>query len=99
MDGVYILSGLIYSYGAGESDVWLIKIETEEDEIFNIEINGGFRASAVIKNTGSETLTDVNWSIVLEGGLILSGGHSKGVISEFTPGATKTNTTDDFVWY
>ena len=55
-----------------------------------IEIRGGFRVSVVITNTGSETLTDVNWSIDLEGGLILAGEHTDGVISELAPGATKT---------
>jgi len=32
----------------------------------------------------------VNWSIELEGGFILIGGSSEGVISELAPGATET---------
>jgi hypothetical protein len=90
MDGGYILSGLTYSYGAGESDVWLIKIEPEEDEIFNMVIKGGFRVSSDIENYGGTVAYDVPWSIDLNGGLILAGEHSEGVISELAPGATKT---------
>ena len=60
MDGGYILSELTYSYGTGESNVWLIKVEPETDQIFNIAINGSFRISVVVTNTGYKTLIDVN---------------------------------------
>ena len=56
----------------------------------DIVIKGGFRASAIITNTGTETITDFPWSIDLEGGLILVGSHSEGVIDELAPGATTT---------
>jgi len=62
-------------------------------EIPSLEIEsiaGGFRVSAVIKNNGTGTAIDVNWSIDLESGLILVGDHSEGVISELAPGATTT---------
>ena len=59
-------------------------------EIVIDSIEGGFRSSAVIKNNGTATATDINWSIDLEGGLILAGEHTHGVIAELASGASKT---------
>jgi len=59
-------------------------------EIVIDSIEGGFRSSAVIKNNGTATANDVNWSIDLEGGLILAGDHTEGVLDELVPGATTT---------
>ena len=53
-------------------------------------INGGFRVSVDIINNGTATASDIGWSIDLEGGLILAGGHSEGVIDELPPGETTT---------
>ena len=53
-------------------------------------INGGFRSSAVIINNGTATANDVNWSIDLEGGLIIAGSHTEGIIDELASGASKT---------
>ena len=90
MDGGYILSGLTYSYGAGESDAWLIKLAPDYTGLISIEIHGGFRVSAVVTNTGGDTLTDLDWAIGFDGGLILAGEHSEGLIDELGPGASKT---------
>ena len=47
-----------------------------------IEIkNGiGFGVTMVVRNTGEENLTDVNWSLSLSGGIILLGRENNGVI-------------------
>jgi len=87
-DGGYIITGFTDSYGAGDGDFWLVKLSSDENII--IEIHGGFRLSAAITNTGSEALADVPWSIDLDGGLILVGDHSEGVISDLGPGAATT---------
>ena len=55
-----------------------------------LDITGGFRASSEIKNNGTGVATNVNWSIDLEGGFILIGGHSDGTISELAPGESET---------
>lgn len=59
-------------------------------EVVIDKINGGFRASAEIKNNGTGYVTDVDWYIDLEGGLILAGGYSNGTISELGAGESET---------
>lgn len=54
------------------------------------EIIGGFGVSAVIENTGTGDATNVQWSLDLEGGLILVGGHNNGTISTLTAGTSET---------
>jgi outer membrane protein assembly factor BamB len=81
---VYIgsLDGKVYCFGdqGGEEDI-------------EIEIHGGFRVSATITNTGTSTLTDVEWSIDLTGGwIILQGQHTEDVIPELAPDESKTIT-------
>jgi hypothetical protein len=82
-DSGYIITGWTNYYGAGETDVWLVKVakECSGNPIVVVDIiNGGFRVSADIKNIGNASAFDVEWSIVLEGGLVFLGSHSEGVI-------------------
>jgi len=53
----------------------------EEPELEIGEISGGFGVSAVIKNIGNGEATDVNWSINLDGGLIILGKETTGTIA------------------
>jgi len=73
----------IYYDDLSIQDVKLTVVEIEK-------IKGGFRVSADITNNGTAIATDIDWSIDLEGGLILAGEHSEGVIDELAPGGTKT---------
>jgi hypothetical protein len=89
-DGGYIISGLTYSYGSGESDVWLVKLAPYSGENIDIEIHGGFRVSADIVNSGVSTAKNVGWSIKLDGGLIIFGKEKEGTISELKPNIKET---------
>jgi len=67
-----------------------VNVTNTMSDVIVDEILGGFRVSARIKNNGTSSAYDVNWSIELEGGFIIIGGSSEGVISELVPGETKT---------
>jgi hypothetical protein len=82
-DGGYIVAGYTNSFGAGENDVWLIKVGSFEDNNIELSIKGGFGVSAVVRNNGTAHVTDLTWSIDVTGGIILlSGSHTEGVIAE-----------------
>ena len=65
------------------------------DEIADIKINvtsAGFGVSANIKNYGTASAKQVDWSIDIEPsiGLILSGSHTANIIDEIPAGGSKT---------
>lgn len=51
-----------------------------------LEIRGDFGVSAVIKNTGEEDLSNIEWSITLKKGLVLFGREKTGVIENLPAG-------------
>ena len=53
-------------------------------------ISGGIGVSAEIKNVGTADANNVQWSIDLEGGLVIIGGHADGTISTLAAGASQT---------
>jgi hypothetical protein len=68
---------------------------TNETAIYEeppIEITpaGGFGSSAVIKNVGNMTFTNVNWSITLNGSMMFFGQTKSGVIDTLAPGESIT---------
>lgn len=79
-------------------------IEGEKSVTFTIEypleitVKGGVGVSATIKNTGTTEITDVEWSIALEGGFLLKGNYSSGTILQIPAGgeATKKNSVLGF---
>jgi hypothetical protein len=93
-DDGYVIVGKTKSYGNGGEDVWLLKLNSEGYVEIEIDINGGFRSSANIKNIGTATAYDVEWSIDLVGGWILIGEHTEDIIDILNPGQSKKVSQD-----
>jgi C1A family cysteine protease len=55
-------------------------------------IKGGIGVSAIIKNSGTTTLTNVSWSILCNGSFIFKGKLTNGTIQSIAPGESKTVT-------
>jgi len=79
-------------------------VEDEKNETFTIQhpapdlsitIKGGIGITAEIKNTGTTNLTDISWTIDLDGSLIFIGKTKSGTIASL--GAGETATVKDFV--
>jgi len=75
--------------------------ETDKTSNFTIQfpiqitIKGGLGVKATIKNTGTVNLTNISWSINLNGGIILVGKSKPGTIASLAVGAQTT--VKDFV--
>ena len=76
-------------------------IETEKNATFTnaapitITIKGGLGVSATIKNTGTTPLTNISWTITLDGKLIFLGKTQTDIIPTLAAGASET--VKDFV--
>ncbi|HWR62932.1 MAG TPA: choice-of-anchor J domain-containing protein [Candidatus Thermoplasmatota archaeon] len=72
--------------------------ETEKSSTFTIQhalpveitIKGGFGVSATIKNVGTTDLTNVDWTITLDGSLIFVGKTKSGTIASLAAGESVT---------
>ena len=63
-------------------------------------IHGGlFKIKATVKNEGISEANDVNWEINIEGGSIVSGRSSAGVIDTIAPGESVTITTKPIIGF
>jgi len=70
---------------SGWSDPITVHIEMSPHiEIGNV--TGGFGITAEIKNTGAGEASDVAWSILLDGGLVLLKRETTGTLTEIQPG-------------
>jgi hypothetical protein len=54
------------------------------------KISGGIGVNPVIKNVGETEATSVEWSITLDGGLIILGKNKEGTILNLAPGTSET---------
>jgi len=89
--------------------VGLTQDEGQPDSIFGMEIfanppileignitGGLFKINAVIKNIGSVDATDVDWSIILDGGFILLGGQTTDRI-DCLPAQSEISVSSDLI--
>ena len=66
----------------GNNDIYYDNVGMPSVAIVDIgEISGGIGISADIENSGTAAANNVQWSIDVEGGLILAGKHAEGTIS------------------
>jgi len=90
-DGIHTISVRCEDSGEfGYSYTTSVDVNVINPVISIDEINGGKLVNATITNTGTATATNVVWTIDLSGGLIFSGGHATGVISELPVGTSET---------
>ncbi len=52
--------------------------------------SGGFGITADVKNTDVENITDLKWSITVDGNIVFLGGYKEGNIPIIRPGETYT---------
>ena len=95
---------IIEQYGCADVEggygVWTDDRNDDEDIYFDelktmpiitiTGISGGFGVSAEIENVGTADATNVQWSIDLEGGLVIVGKHADGTIPTLAAGASQT---------
>lgn len=78
---VDLYAGDVVSTSVYYDDMSLEGDTIPQPELSIEDIAGGFGINAVIKNTGEGDATDVEWSISLDGGLIIIGKETKGTIT------------------
>jgi hypothetical protein len=83
--GEYIMVGETTSYGAGETDIWLVKADSDGNELWNVTFGG----------SGFDSGTDV-WYESLEGFII--SGWREGDDGRADMWLIKTNTTGVELW-
>ncbi|HWR28167.1 MAG TPA: choice-of-anchor J domain-containing protein, partial [Candidatus Thermoplasmatota archaeon] len=89
---------IVYFYSvdkAGNTETEKSKAFTVEAPPITITIKGGFGVSVTIKNTGASDLTDIDWTIDLDGKLIFVGKNRSNTIDALAAGAEVT--VKDFV--
>jgi len=79
----------IHDSESGWSAVHAITISPAGPTLEIANITGGlFKVKTSIKNTGTETITNINWSIKLDGGIILLGKETTGTITGINAGGS-----------
>ena len=78
----YVLVGSSTTYSRGGYDVWLIKTSQPQLEI---EIQGGIGITMLIKNVGNETISNLEFSMRING-FVFFGKTMDGEISSLPPG-------------
>ena len=56
----------------------------------DVKIKGGFGVSVEIQNNCPDNITNLNWTITVDGGLVISGHQKSGTITMLAPGGSTT---------
>jgi len=83
----------IYEVESGWSEPHTMHITAPEIKIDGI-YGGLFKIHLDISNVGDGIATDVDWNILLSGGLLISGENTSGAIKDMAPGNHITVTSD-----
>jgi hypothetical protein len=87
--GTYTVALTISDGANSDSEVKVNYISVLRGELEIGDITGGLmKVNAEIKNVGETEVTGVNWSITIDGKLILLGKEDSGVLSSITAGKT-----------
>jgi hypothetical protein len=86
-DDSYIIIGETKSFGAGSSDVLVVKVKEPSIEI---DIKQDHGLSFFVKNNGNEDMNNLNWSFQLDGFLITGFSYNEGVIDSLPAGSQST---------
>ena len=76
--------------GAPVDLVFGMDVTASTEPELEIEMSGGFGVSAVITTVGAGDATDVDWSITLDGGLIILGKETTGTVASIPAGESAT---------
>ncbi len=83
----------VYFYSvdkAGNTETTKSQAFTVEAPPLTVTLKGGFGVSMVVKNTGDATLTNISYSLNLDGKLIFVGKSKSGKIASLAPGDSET---------
>lgn len=83
-NGTYTIGAIAKNSDEFDSEWGILNVSMKTP--VEITIGGGFGVSAIIKNIGETTLTNINWSIALDGKLIFFGKTKSGTITSLAAG-------------
>ncbi len=85
-DGGYIITGITNSFGAGETDVWLIKTDAYGDTLWTKTFGG-------IESDGAFSVQQTT-----DGGYIIAGWTISYAVGDYDVWLIKTNASGDTLW-
>jgi hypothetical protein len=92
-DKCYLIAGTTYSYGAGNSDMFIAKVQ---EPSIDIDFKGGLGFSFEIINNGDEDFYNLSWNINISNS-VLFGLSSSGLINQLSKDETISVKNNNFI--